>query len=255
MTLQEWIQADEKDYGLGMALYGKYCKNRILFQNLSRKPNPGKLENELLKAYKRELLKGTIEKPVKVPEEQLDKTPNEPLGDKKKEQLIAEPAPFRLKIVREGQDVKYEDLPEEIQKLWDANRDSYKEIRSLHEKLKLMEKATPEERQPLTSRIVELDDSIRKNWEEIDSWQPGKQEPKDKNPAAVEDQATLAHKRINANRKYISTNAKKLVGESDVKKAGKLRKKIQERVNELKAAGENLKGKTEEELKKLGIEC
>lgn len=40
------------DYASGLTLLAKYSKNRILLQNLSRKPLPAKLEYELRKLSK-----------------------------------------------------------------------------------------------------------------------------------------------------------------------------------------------------------
>ncbi len=279
MTLQEWFDS-ENDYALGISLLAKHSKNRILLQNLSRKHNPGKLEYELKKALDREKPK---EETVQEKEEKKEKVSKkektkkelkkleegaddivstklsgmeydaEDVVSMKLEQLEEEAEKIvsgKVKIIRDGKEVKFEDLPENIQIRWNENRDAYKEIRAQHEKLKLLEKATPEDRQPLTARITELDELIRENWEVIDGWKPG-EEPKTETEKEL---PKIDHKRINANRKYISTNLKKLLSETDEKKASKLREKIQERVNELITAGEEIKEKTVEELKNAGIE-
>lgn len=253
MTLQEWFDSEKRDYGMGMALLGKYCKNRILIQNLSRKQNPRKLEHELKKALKRTVAKNTNEAamkiitPEKIENEVMDK-PNPSKGTSR-----AYSADFsKLIVVRENRKVNFEDLPPKIQKMWEQNRDAYKEIRATHEKLKLMVNATPEDRQPLTSRIVELDTLVRKNWDVIDAWKPGDET---ETPEAPEEAAQIDHKRIVANRKYISTNTKKLAAETNEAKAEKLRAKVQARVDELKAAGEEMKPETIAELNKVGIKC
>lgn len=243
VTLKDWFQ--EKDYGIGLAILGKYCKNRTLLQNLGRKKMPAKLEHELNKVAK---LQGLIEKesPAKKPAAKKQAAA-ESHSDQVIHKMNAEPGSQRLKIVRNNTEVKYEDLPEEIQKLWDTNRDAYKQIRALHEKLKLMGKAAPEDRVPLLELIDELDGSIRGNWEIIDAWHPGDE--------ALPELVPIDHKRINSNRKYISTNLKKLAAETDEKKAAVLQSKIQHRVTELKAAGEEMTEKTKLELKALAIEC
>ena len=248
MTLQEWFDSKERDYGLGLALLGTHSKNRMLLQNLSRKQNPKKVEYELQKALDLENAKaGKKESHSDQIIDKMNGAPQKIEGTSRAHGADMD----KIKVVRENHEVKYDDLPEEIQKKWDENRNSYKEIRATHEKLKLMEKAPAEDRAPLIARIDELDVTIRKNWDLIDAWEPGTEVPIKKE----DDPATIAHKRINANRKYISTNTKKLAEETDSAKAEKLRVKIQERVTELKAAGEELKPTTVEELKKLGIEC
>ncbi|WP_372775646.1 hypothetical protein [Mangrovibacterium sp.] len=262
MKLQEWIESEEKDYGIGLALLGKFSKNRVLLQNLSRKQNPKKLEYELKKAFEYEEAKSKSlaakakkkagKKEKKEADAPVDETTGkkEPHSDQVIDQTNAEPGPQRLKIVRNDTEVKYEDLPEEIQKLWDNNRDAYKEIRSTHEKLKLMGKAPAEDRAPLLARIDELDSAIRKNWDVIDAWQPGAEAEEKKEPVAID------HKRINANRKYISTNLKKLAdGNVQDKKIDEVKAIIQARYNELKDAGEEFATETLSELAKAGIEC
>ena len=154
----------------------------------------------------------------------------------------------KLEVIRNGRKVKFEDLSPEMQARWKQNRDGYKEIRALHEKLKLMEKATPEERQPFTRCISDIDDKIRDNWAEIDAYVPA--------PAGTATEApVIDHKRIGANRKFISTNLKKLPEQQDPVKAAIVVAELQKRYNELKAAGETVAPETIEELTKAGIQC
>lgn len=293
MELQKWFE--EKDYGIGLAILGGYCKNRVLLQNLGRKPNPEKLEYELTKIAKEQgIVFGTVEETTAEPpaemlppvektgdkqqvafgnedkmeekleqiEEGADAIVGEKLSDmemdadniideklidldKRAEEILA----GKLNIIREGKNVKFEELPENVKKLVKENYDSYKETRALHEKLKLMEKATPEDRQPLTERVASLDDKIRANWEVIDAWQPGA-EPATKAVEAID------HKRINANRKYISTNLKKLAEGNIVdKKIAEVKSQLQVRYNELKSAGEEVATETLAELSKAGVIC
>ena len=220
----------------------KLSKNKWLIQSLSRKHNPAKLEYELgkLKKTGAERRVQSAERRVEKPVKPVKQVASEVASGKRQVASVE-----RVKIIRNDREVKYDELPPSLQKLVDWNRDSYKEIRALHEKLKLMEKANPEDRQPLIERITELDNGIRENWKVVDAWEPG-QEPEEKPKAEID------HKRINSNRKYISTNVKRLAT-LEGKKAAALREKIQERVDELVAAGEELKGKTKEELKNSGI--
>lgn len=246
MTLQEWFDDKKRDYGIGLALFGKHCKNRMLLQNLSRKQNPGKLEYELKKVLDRENNNAAAAKEA---EQNKVSEPQEIEGTSRS---ITSANMDKLVIVRNNNKVDYDALPKEIQAKWDENRDGYKEIRATHEKLKLMDNAPATDRAPLIRRITELDTLIRSNWDIIDAWRPGKEV---KGPEKTEKGPQIDHKRIVANRKYISTNVKKLAAEKDEKKASKLRAKVQERVSELQAAGEEMKPETLEELKKLDIEC
>jgi len=230
-TLIDWFE--RKDYGEGVALLGKYVKNKILIQNLSRKRNPGKLEYELLKIAERNKL--VPEKPEVTKVEVEDK----PL-----------PAVEETKgTIEDPKQLNPDELPAHLKSKWHENQDSYKEIRSLHEKLKLMENGTTEDRQPLTERLASLDDVIRANWAEIDDWIPGQE----KEPVTS---ATVDFNRINANRKFISTNLRKIIDNAiQPKKLDVVKNEIKTRFKELKTAGQEFTADTLEDLKKAGIEC
>ncbi len=290
MKLQEWFI--EKDYGIGLSILGEYCKNRVLLQNLGRKKNPEKLEYELTKIAKEQRIvffkeeETTGDEPGaplssveatggaeqtseshsdQVIEEKLEEL-NEGAGDivnesintiedeaeaivastKNELELMAyQVITGKLKIVKEGKEVSFGDLSPEMKARWEQNRDAYKEIRVLHEKLKLMENAAPEDRQPLTQRISDLDDKIRENWKEIDAWVP----------AAENKVEAIDHKRMQANRKYISTNLKKLAEITDPVKKAKVVTELQGRFNEVKASGETFAPETIDELGKAGVVC
>lgn len=159
---------------------------------------------------------------------------------------------IRLKVIRNLKDneIKYADLPVRLQKLWDANTDMYKKCRSIHEKLKLMDKANDDDRKPLITEMCGMDDQIRANWTVIDEWD-GK--PEDLGTISKVD---VDHKRINTNRKYISTNKEKLaelIKNEDEQGAVKLREKIQTRVSELLQAKESFTDTYKAELQTLGI--
>lgn len=324
MTLQEWFE--EKDYGLGLVLLGTHSRNRMLFQSLSRKKNPSKLEYELRKIaeYKGIDLTAKIEeenpeevdpnadkqsgsdgnsdekkeshsdqvidemnaeqkpddKVLKAKLDELESGADEIVSDKlgglesdaedivsdnvndlkiiaqdivegkisEFESQVEEIMAGKLEVIRNGRKVKFEDLSPEMQARWNQNANGYKEIRALHEKLKLMENATPEDRQPLTQRMCNLDDQIRDNWAEIDAYVPV---PTDLVPGAP----VIDHKRIQSNRKYISTNLKKLPEQTDPVKAAKVVAELQKRFDELKAAGETVSLETIDELTKAGVIC
>lgn len=320
MALKEWFK--EKDYGVGLALLGEHSKNRILYQNLSRKPNPEKLEYELRKIAEHQGIDLTdktedqeppvVDPPVEDPNatkttppaeveaknpdaeshsdqvidqmnaeklEDLKESADQVVSDKLQDlefgaedivsdskaeiqddaeqiidqtknelELIAdEIISGKLKIVRDGKEIDFNSLSPEMKARWDQNRDAYKEQRVLHEKLKLMANATPEDRQPLTERMCELDDQIRENWAEIDAFVPG---ANNNDPAAGID-----YKRIQANRKYISTNLKKLPEQTDPVKKAQVVAELQKRFDEIKASGEAVSAETIDELTKAGVTC
>lgn len=257
--LESWFL--QRDYETGLIILAKFSKNRILLQNLNRKPFPEKLYSELKKLAEHHKLRignPSTQPPTPDPVTQADKQPQLPeaqiedklvdnkllgletaadeilgmklsdtednveslvneklsememeaediISDKMAEfeHLADEYLSDKRKSIERNRHVNFDDLPKHLQELWQINRNAYNEIRALHEKLKLMEKLTPEERQPFTERIASLDEMIRTNWEAIDAWSL-ESEPTQKDPGDID------HKRINANRKYISTGLKKL---------------------------------------------
>ena len=247
-TLTEWFET--KDYELGLVFLARHSKNRVLIMNLSRKRNPAKLEHELTKIANHENLSNVPVPEVVKPESHSDQLITVMNNDR--ENQIAKTA--GLKIIRNKHAVNYEDLPEHLQQLWDENRDAAKEMRVLHEKLKLMEKASPEDREPLTVRISQLDEKVHQNWEIINKWEPGKDQGQesDKDPSAPA-KKEIDHKRINANRKYISTGLKMLKGDIPANKSEKIKNQILVRYNELISSAEEVTADTIEQIKKAGI--
>lgn len=248
---------DEITYNEKLAALARVTKNRAMLAQLARKPRPEKLDYLLrkfrVKMEERKTGDGrpkteVMDAPPPTPKQKAPTPP--PAKDKKviKRFDLQEQHPERWKFVRDGVQINYNDLPPYIKKMFDENVALYKEVRSLHEKLKLMHKAEPEDRQPLVNEITRHDDRIRKNWAEIDAWQPG-QEPE---PAPGKPQVKMDHKRISANRKYISKNLEKCDPKN--KKADYFRENIQQRYNEMKAAQVSMSEKTMAELKAAGIE-
>lgn len=163
-----------------LEIYKKHSKMHGLIRNIEKKHMVEKLDHEMRKLFPQP--KPEKPKPHPVVVVKVEHQPVQP-----------EQKPEKLKVIRNHREVFYDDLPKRLQLLWDKNRDDYKEIRSLHEKLKLMEKATAKDREPICLRMISLEEEIRKRWSEIDNWNP------------VPDELKIDHKRISSNRKYIST--------------------------------------------------
>ncbi len=244
--IEKYLEAKKKDYDQGLIILSKATKNRILVQRLSRKQWPEKLNYELKKCLERLKSleqtspeeKSPVEKSTKPLEKKdVSKNPSENIP------IIKEPK--RVRIIKNDQKVKFEDLPEELQKKWDENALMYKEARSLHEKLKLLAEAKDEDRQPLITRLGMLSDKVRANWDIIDNYDP------DSKPGEKNQNPEIDPKRISANRKYISMNAGKLKKNP---KPESLRAKIQERINELLSAGETFKDDHKIKLEEMGLE-
>jgi hypothetical protein len=216
-----------------MLLLMKHSRNRAMIQILSKKKHEDKLEYELKKLSNilpelKDSLSGNIIR-------------KEDLIPVKQEKASG---PKRNYVIRHDREIKYDSLPDYLKKIWDINRESYSKVRSLHEKLKLMINASDYERKPITSQIVELSISIRENWTKIDAY----------DPESPESNITIDidHKKINANRTFISRNLKKvelLTG----KVKDELIANIQLRYDELKTVGESFSENTVISLEKIGI--
>ena len=241
---------DERDYDEGLLLLSKSTKNRMLLQRLGRKPWPEKLHYELRKILDRKIAKIENYKNQIANKAAATRAANKA---KKEEKRLAKEAaaaskqgtgdddppieclpfefteeskPGRVRVVKEDQKINFDDLPGELKLKWTQNAEMYKEARSLHEKLKLMKDATDDDRKPIITRLGQLSGSVRSNWDAIDNYDPNA------NPKETV-KVDIDHKRISANRKYISSNLKKLEKDPDNKN---LYAKIQERITELLGA-------------------
>ena len=212
-TINEWLSGN-RDYASGLALLAKYSKNRILLQNLSRKPLPAKLEYELRKLSK------ISEPPVVPPANVLPATDPESV-----------PAPLTGKPK-----INPDDL------LWQETAEKYRLARALHEQLKLLTDA--DQRAPFIGQLENYRKEIRPNWNVIDTW------AKEQNQG--NSSVTVDEKRINANRKYLSEGKKTVTGLSGASRAKKL-EAMQRRINELLAAGEKFDPENQKELEELGM--
>lgn len=233
VKIKEWLDGD-RDYDAGLLLLMKHSRNRTLIRNLGRQQRPGKLIGELRR------ISGVT-------------TPIAPIAPKVEEEAKEEgktDAVARNRVQRVERELKYDDMPKELQEKWNQAKDAYKEQRSLHEKLKLMLKAPVADREPLTVRIAQLDGIIRSNWETIDAYVPGEEEKK--KPAAP--LVPLDHKRINANRKYISVWLRKLETEEFTEKRKEnVIRELKLRYGELTGAGEAFAEETIEALTLLNV--
>ena len=243
VTIEQWFET--KDYDTGYLLLCRYSKNRVLLQNLGKKKNFAKLEYELTKYVKKPPVKEVQSAPVPPVSPPSSSKEGSAQASVEKGVVSYPDTPEQGVVTTDYPD----SLPPHLKAKWHENQDAYKEIRALHEKLKLMEKATPEDRQPLTERIASLDDKIRSNWEAIDGWVPGAEPPAE----LVAKPVIVDHKRINSNRKFISSNLRKLETGNFKKHVADLISEVQKRVNELLEAGEKMNTKTIEQLKKFGI--
>lgn len=244
--IKKYLNGKKKDFDKGLILLRKYCRNRILVNNVERRKLQGKMEYELRKISKWEpkVVAPTPPPPPPVldPPIKEDSTPHIP-SPKTCEAENAVTTRARV------QSLDLEKLPEPLLVRYHENTKMYKECRSLHEKLKIQKDEPQEVLKPLCEELVTLDKKIRANWNAIDEHlkTPEKSDTGDTGDQPAD------HKMINAARSYISRNKKKLAEESDKVKAADLRAKVQHRVTQLVNAGEGFTDDLIVELKAMGI--
>lgn len=229
----EWLQSEEKDFDQGYLLLAKVLKNQSILHYLQRKRDQAKLEYELQK-----LVPATTVKKVAEPISENH------ANDMKLSAEKVEKHDGKLKVVQGGQ-VNYDELPEVLKPVYDKTIQRYKEMRSVHEKMKLA--TSDEQRAELRKLLDELDTEIESGWAVIDTWiKTGKL------PEAGKQEKTVDYKAVNAARTYVSRAIEKAETTTG-KKLEKLVADLQIRVNTLVAAEAEIKPETREKLEKLGI--
>jgi len=213
-----WIES-ERDYAAGRALFEKYSRKKPLINLFRRKYKPDVLLYNLQKLSKQ---------PTKAVKSVTVETRGTVVKDGKKT------------IVTDK--VKYEDLPEHLQKVYDQNKELYKHMRAYHEKMK--QAKTDEERAKLRKMVAEYDDVIAANWKQIDSWDGRDQE--------MDMTDTDRPKEIAAARKFLSVNIKYLDLREGVKQQ-LLLFDIKEKAELLQSYGVTVPKATTAALEKFGI--
>lgn len=247
--VQQWLNtpASERDIEAGAMLLLQLNRNRILYNNIVRKPQRfmAKLEYELRKYLKIRLDGYTVQQVAQMEREvipavalTLDKgVPAEPSTD--------EEETTRYIGRREDHDA----LPEDIQALYERNGEVYAKLKETFETLKCMENAQACDRYEYLKVLRELDDEYRSNWEKYDHFDPSA-------ATSTEGENQSSGQKVSAARKYLSSNKEKLasaIEAGDEKKADELRAKMQERIAIILADGGDFDASYKETLEGLGL--
>lgn len=231
--IKNWLESEEKDFDQGYQLLAKVFKNQSILHYLQRKRDQAKLEYELSK-----LVPPTVEKAVE-PGLSLNHVTDMKVSTEKVAKHDG-----KLKIVQSGQ-INYDELPEALKPIYDNTISKYKEMRSVHEKMKLAN--SDEQRAELRKTLDELDNEIESGWVVINAWIKTGELPKVKKTGR-----TIDFKAVNAARTYISRAIEKAETTTG-KKLEKLVADLQIRVDTLVAAEAEIKPETWEKLLALGI--
>jgi hypothetical protein len=265
--IQAYLEQEEnkRDLKQGAELLLVLNGNRIMYQRIIRKPQTfaKKIEYELKKFLRIRLDHKTINDVVKmnrvvVPEAAEIIEEGEPIVDTDDD------------IPQEGEKAKgkredHEQLPDEIKALWDESKSLWYNIKSLYNQLQQLEKALPCDRYEYLKQLDEADKKYRKNMALYDSYvitdeqematdNEVTEEQANENESGDDDAAAIT-KKVNAARKYLSDNKKKLaeLKASDEAKYQTLLAKIQERYDFLVSTRNNVNEEQTAELEALGV--
>ena len=249
MTSQEeikaWLDAGTKDFEAGYSLFVRFSHNRALALYLARKRDLKKLEYEIQKISERPTLKDAPVMPIG-PVLKMIKTGEDKANGITDAADVIGKAEGKVRVIKDGK-VQYEDLPDELKKLYDENTASYKNMRTMHEQMKLAK--TDEERAGKRLMIDSFDDCISRNWKIIDDWAAGKLDLDSLNAeTAVQEDFKL----INAARTYLSRNISKMETLKDGK-YDKMKLDLREKVNFLKSKKADISRETMVKLSRYGI--
>ena len=239
--LQAWLDtpSDSRDLATGAELLLRLNKNQYLHNMILRKRNFTKLEYELRK-YLNIRLEGLTKREVVAMEQAVI-----PLAKASLDAgvpVISTDDEMPEGNYR-GKRPDHDTLPQNLQDLYERNGEIYFKIKQLFETLQQMENDTPCDRHEYLKQLDELDKAYRENWETYDTWSAVTSGP----VLPVTDAPTA--QQLQAARKYVSTNKKKLAETEDEA----LREKIQQRIDLLLSADQGFDEDYQKELEELGF--
>ena len=247
--IQKWLDCprEQRDLAQGALMLLRLNRNRFLHAHIVRHADWERLEKELTK-HLRIRIKGLTQRQVAEMEQRemprIKRTIEQggPASSNEKEEG-EKPTPHR------GKRSDHDNLPEEVQAIYEKNGEIFRKMKQLFETLKKMENDQPCDRHEYLSILVSLDEQYRENWAEYDSWQPS--DATEEEPKNHPDSPATA-KQISAARKYLSLNRPKLAaltGDAhDI-----LIAKMQRRVDLILSAGESFDPIYQAELAELGL--
>lgn len=234
-VIQDWLNSPDKNVPEGAELLLRINRNRMMYQYILRKRDVGKLSYELRKHLKI-LLDGMTRRDVVVLEHKV--LP-------RVKATLAAPAPVKAADVKyKGRRKDHDSLPAEIKALYDSNGETFFKLKSVWNTLMQMMDSEPCDRYEQLKILDELDCQYRANLEKYDHYDINSK------PAAP---AAITPKQVNAARKYLSDNKKKLGTLKDETKKKALLQKMQERVTLLVKAGETFDSSQQKDLTNLGL--
>lgn len=244
----------DRDVAAGALLLLQINKNRILYNNVIRRPDKfaDRVANEL-KKHLNYRLEGITRQQVK---ELSDKLMPEIPKLLSEMPVISTDDDLPEGTIAKGKRADHDQLPEDIQALWTESTELWYRIKQQYETVKAMADKPACERYEELHILDMLDQKYRKNLELYDhAVVPGTEveQPTDNNtdPAA-------ALKTLSSARSYLTTNKAKLAElmaaeQPDQAEIEKVKAKMQERVDTIYSLGSDLSEANIAELTELGL--
>lgn len=209
VKLANWMADTKKDYHQGLILFRELEINSEMLPFL-RTGKPGKLHRSLLirqiETYARiNQIRPTPAKEIPAPVVNPHPVIPEVVRSTEVKATVPSPVMERPKVDKNPV-VRYEDLPVELQVLFDENGRFNNETKAFHARLKTLKDSTAsgarEERARLAGEILWRKDKMRSNWDRIDGWWKNRNVQEDPIEKAKRE-ALEKEKRIRANLNYI----------------------------------------------------
>lgn len=250
-SIKVWLDtpADARDIAAGALLLLRINRNRILYENILRKPEKlaSKLEYELRKHYRIRLERLTLDQVAAMEREVLPAV----------RQTVEAPAPDSAGAPGQGQEggpfrgrrADHDLLPEDVRREYELNGERFRKMRQLYHTLMGMMHLQPCDRHELLTQLADLDRSYHAAWERYDLAQPvpegGEAPAPSPEPAAPPTAA-----QVSAARKYIALNRTRLDKlDAETEEAGALRDELARRVAIVVASGGGFKTEVVEHLR------
>lgn len=222
--IKAYLEQQSPDFIQGFALFCKYSRNQSLMSFIGRKKDMEMLRYNLQKLSEMGDIKPNPD--AKIHEARFNKFLAS--ADIKEEK-------DKVHIIDERR-VKREDLPEELQVLYDLNVNDYKLMRALHEKMKNANSDAG--RKEFRDKITVIESQIKARWAQIDDQLINGKKSDLNTPKSFN---------VNTARAYISKmlNKETLTDEQ--------RLMVKQKVEEIMSAGAALKDETLLKLKEKGF--
>lgn len=224
-----WLSDSHATFESGFTLFCKRSRNQHIKNYIARKRDMRKLRYELGKFVPKQVQEiNTTERDY-----DLTQKPHE-----------------RLAIVNSGK-IRFEDLPDDIKTVYQETVELYREMRSLHERLKIAR--SDADRAQLRKLLLSKDDERSRKWEIIDKWAETGELPSVKD-TVIESEVRVNYKSVAAARTAVTRYVKELEANPDMeqtKRADMIDKTRQAAALVMSAGGKF--DKLAEPLRKLGI--